>query len=538
MKTEPLRPVGQDKPNHGVIGESCSQKILGLDRFRSPTKLYRPGNKSPTEQLLNPFGDPWASRRARNRYIPTMTGSVASLLLQERGPRHLPLAEGRFGATRSILAYRNYSEKSVSAFHYDETVTKISPSMPDFQDMKQRFAAHGLSKRYIGYAVLNFDDGLLFPKKDELPEHFYLHRTGSPGLRADRLTFKDASTLIASGNVFDIRRPEVRTALCDRVVKCMVENGVEGVLVDYAVRRYGFGAPGMMDEMPEGWFESFQDYQFSLMTELYEKLDAAGLLLFLNGVMLDSIRVTEPDLINAYLKHCHGMFWEQPFRWEWRDYQNGLEDYYQRLDRFFALIVARKKLLVVKCGTYRFHATEDILPSWTERYQMTDYGIERHLASYLTCLFLLFYTRYWHVLYYTHPTDLYDIFCSEPFFDVWDAEIGDALTGRIEYSKHVQIREFENALVFVNNTLKPVVISPRLTPNGVKTKLPRLTLAPLSGRIWIKPSASRRQSVARLRQHVARIVKGRGAVTENLQQDDTPQVGDQGQRNRSKRITV
>lgn len=520
------------KPSHGISVESCSQKTLGLSRFKSQEKLYQPAEKSLAEQLLNPFGDPWASRKDVNRYIPTMTGSVTSLVLKARGGVALPLAKDQFATTNSVQAYRNYSEKSHSPFHYDETVTKIAPAMPEFQKLKERFEAQELSKRFIGYAVLNYDDRFLFPERDELPEHFYLHHAGSAGLRADRLNFKDASTLIASGHIFDIRRPEVRTALCDRVLKCMVDNGVDGVLIDYAVRRYGFGAPAMMDEMPEGWFESFQDHQFALMTELYEKLDAGGRLLFLNGVMLDSIRVTEFGLVNSYLRHCHGMFWEQPFRWEWRDYNNGTEDYYQRLEAFFALIVARKKLLVVKCGTYRFHATEDIDPSWTSRYQMTDHGIERHLASYFTCLFLLFYTRYWHVFYYTHPTDLYDIYCSEPFFRIWDSEIGDAVTGRVEYSKHVQIREFENAFVFVNNTLKPVVISPRNTPPGLETRLPRLTLAPLSGRIWVKPSAVRRQLIAKLRQKVGKIV--RGGVTPSKPpsvrpgpepQDKTPAAG-------------
>ena len=228
-----------------------------------------------------------------------------------------------------------------------------------------------------------------------------------------------------------------------------------------------------------------------LISELYGRMKAEGRMLFLNGVMLDSISVTEPDLIKLYMKVCHGMFWEQPFRWEWRTFDNGTENYYQRLERFFELSHLYKKNLIIKSGTYRFHATEDVEQDWKARFETTDAGIEKHLAEYAVCFFLMFYNRHFDCLYHTHPTELFDIYTSEAYFDIWDAEIGEPLGARVEHSPHIQIREFENAFVYLNNTLKPVQLSHRKLVGKFRSQPPLPELQPLSGKIVFKANANK-----------------------------------------------
>lgn len=477
------------RQHFGVPSESCHSKQLGLQRFRTAEKLKLPKLKTLTEQILNPFGDPWASKkRQKNRFIPVITSSAAEFLRRERGALADPLASDPSFPSPLTRDFSRYAKSQASVFHYDETLARLAPDMKRYQQVKTLYAEHRIPKRFIGYAVLNYDDHTLFPKGTPLPEHFYMHLPESSQRPEDRLNFTDGSTLIASGHVFDIRKPDVRKALVDAVERAMVQNELDAVLIDYAVRRYAFGSPELLDELPKEWFQEFQEHQFKLVCELYERLKSSGKLLFLNGVMLDSIIVTEPKLINLFIKHCDGMMWEQPFRWEWRDYQNGEIDYYERLQSFFDLCAYYKRRLIVKTGTYRFHATEDIESGWNKRFVKTNYGIEEHLALYNTAFFLLYYNRHFSNLMHSHPTEVWDVFTSQAHFKFWDIPIGEALSSRIEYGRHVHYREFENAFVFVNNTLKPFRISAKRKCPVTGHRLPHIKLRPFSGRIWIKPS--------------------------------------------------
>lgn len=472
----------------GINNETCSAEELGLSRFTSPQKIFAGDKKSSAEKILNPFGDPWSTRKPlKNPFIPTMTSSSIAFTKRERGEAANPLHDNPEQSTKGNAHYKRYADNALSDYHYDETLARLAPEMSLFKSVKKQFHQAGIEKKFIGYTVLNYNDHHLFPKNTDLPEWFYVHKPGDSTKPEDRLHFKDGSTLIASGEVFDIRNPRVRDALCKAVREAMETNGVDGVLVDYAVRRYAFGAPGLIFDLPGSWFTEFQENQHQLIRQLYHELNQCGKKLYLNGVMLDSITVTKPELINLFIKYCDGMMWEQPFRWEWRDYNNDEDDYYNRLEKFFDLAAFYKRRLIVKIGSYRYHATEDIDPSWNTRFTNTDYGVERHLAKYNTCFFLLFYNRHFSRLLYTHPTELWDIFTSEAYFRFWDINIGESLGPRLEYSRHVHLREFQNAVVFVNNTLEPVTISPRNRPEGLQGALPSLNLEPLSGEIWVRP---------------------------------------------------
>ena len=485
----PLPPPDPDSdfpPKDGVEKESCSAKDMKLSRFSSWRKFYRANEKSKTELLLNPFGDPWITREAPNPAIPTMTGSLLGYMRKQVGDVAVPM----MGKKEVVRAYTHYSGYSISEFHYDENVGRLNMNMPEFRKMRDLYRTIGLTKNFIAYAVLNYDDHNLFGKHSGLPEEYFVHKPEDSRDPKDRLNFVDGQGLIAHGHVFDIRRPEVRTTLCERVLEMMMANDVGTVLIDYAVRRYAFGSPHLVHDMPEGWFPNFQEHQINLFKELFELLDQNNKKLLLNGTMLDSILVTEPTMVRQFTKNCHGMMWEQPFRWEWRNYNKDGEDYYERLDRFFENSHNYKRHHIIKSGTYRFHGSEDVIPGWTTRFKKTNYGIERHLAEYATCFFLLYADRRYDALYHTHPTAVYDIYSSEPYFNIWATDIGEALTKRVPYSKHVHIREFENAFVCLNNTSKRVKLSPETVEGQFSVPLPAATLKPVSGTIIMKDKAA------------------------------------------------
>ncbi len=467
-----------------ILSESCSRDITKLSRFSQLPKLFEAKKKGTIERLRNPFGNPWRTRRRKNQFISIMTSS-ASGLWRAKHPELPDLLDQDAGQSNSEKkAYRRFHGAVCSQYHYDETVGKILPEMPAFRAMRQDFERMGIPKKFIGHAVLNFDEGTLFRGGESPPEWAYLHLPADSLDPACRVLFKDSSTLDASGHVFDIGKFEVRRLLALQLVACMKHNDVDAVLIDYAVKSYGFALPALKDVLPQSWFQSFQDDQLMMLEEAYNALRANGRELFLNGVMLDGIIATEPAHVKTFVRNSDGIFWEQPFRHEWREYDDGVYDYYQRLDQFFEAIHGAGKRLFVKQGTYRFHATEDIEPSWSARFANTDQGIERHLANYLTCFYLLYADRHRSTLMYTHPVEAGDIFASEAHFDIWDAQLGDPTHARMEIAAHVHMRGFGNGVVFLNNRLESASISDKLRPKGFPRALPTLALEPLSGLYW------------------------------------------------------
>jgi hypothetical protein len=480
----PRRRKGSDV---GISSESMHADMLGLDRFSRAPKMFKVREKGPAERLLNPFGDPWLDRKRFNRFFSIMTSSltgissirhpdVASVLDEYAGPS--------FPETQ---AYRHYSNLAASPYHYDETVCKLAPDLPAFVRMRANFEKLNLREKFIGYTVVNFDEQKLYPAGEELPEWAYLHNPESSQCRADRVRFKDASTLVASGDVFDIRKPEVCSLLAKALARTMTANNVDAVLVDYAVRAYAFGLPALLGQLSPEWLETFQENQLALFRVIHAELQSAGKELFLNGVMLDGIISTDPDLIRMFARHCDGFFWEQPFRYEWREFNHNGTDYYLRLGEFFQTIYAMKKKVIVKQGTYRFHDSEDIQQSWDWRFAYTDHGIERHLAKYLACFYLLYADRHRSILLYTYPVEAGDIFASEAYFRFWDTEFGEPTHGRMERATNIHIRAFQNGIVFVNNRLKAAKISNKLRPPGYEGRIPRIELEPLSGGFWAFP---------------------------------------------------
>ena len=465
----------------GLAGESCSAEVLKLRRFGTSSKLFAEALKGPFERIVNPFGAPWSSRRVRNKFIPVMTSSCRKLL---EGLASEPVSTLADTSSTDALSYARFLGKASSEYHYDETVIRLAPDMAKFRKLKSHHAALGLHRRFMGYTIANIDDGMLVPRNKEIPEESYLHFPEESRQREQRIRFHENSTLDSSGDIFDIRRPAVRQMLGQAIARAMVANDVDAVLIDYAVKPFAFGLPGLAGKLPQDWLIHFQDHQIELLRSIYLELRSAGKELFLNGMMLDSIVVTDPSLIRAYLKAADGVFWEQPFRWEWREYNDGQQDYYQRLEEFFQVAQDLKKRVIVKSGTYRFHATEDVSASWTSRFVGTDWGIEKHLAEYATCFFLLYYNRHRVHLMHTHPIEIFDIFASEAYFKIWDANLGEAVTPRLEVAKHVHMRGFENGIIFVNNRLEESAISNALRPTGYRGRLPQVTLPPLSGVFW------------------------------------------------------
>lgn len=140
----------------GVPSESCSAEMLGLYRFSVTPKFFAAESKGPAERVLNPFGDPWSRSKPSHGPLHLMTSSCRQLFY------HLaPDLAAKLGTTgdRSgpeLTKHAAFLNNARSPYHYDETVSHLAPSMPDFVKLKTLFAQLGIRKKLIGYTVVNF----------------------------------------------------------------------------------------------------------------------------------------------------------------------------------------------------------------------------------------------------------------------------------------------------------------------------------------------------------------------------------------------
>lgn len=323
--------------------------------------------------------------------------------------------------------------------------------MPEFRRLRAAFDAAQVPKRFVGYSTVNFAESTTMPGYRNAPETFFVHRRGMPRTRENRLVFVDDGELVAHGHVFDIRDPACREHLAQSITRAMVDNGVDAVLLDYAAGHYSFDSNNAFD-YPDGWHQRFEENQTELLTLITDTANRAGKEVFCNGMTLDGLYSTAVAKADLHMSACNGLFWEQPFRREWRDRSDDPDTYYDRLDRFFEIAQRRDKLVFVKQGTYRVHGSETEEPGWTWRYPRTSRATERRLAEYFLAFHLLYADPKLTHLIYTHPVELYDVFASEAHFEVFDVDVGVALGPRRKLTDHVFARQYSKALIVLNNS--------------------------------------------------------------------------------------
>ena len=394
------------------------------------------------EAVVNPFGDPWARRSRKNKTVSVATSSLLRLTGGERW---------QGAAFEPSAAFWNFHRHASSPYHFDESIAKLADDMPLFRAVQTAFRRAGIQKTFIGYTAPNFVESAGMPGVAEADESFFLHESGATVTPATRLHFADSGALSAAGAIIDIGNPAAREHFAKHIVAAMVKNDLEAVLLDYAGAQSPFGA-GMRKRMPQGWFEAFDRAQYDYLSLISEYAAQHGRHILYNGLTADGIWHTDVARAAYWLKACHGSFWEQPFRTEWRDGRKRGDDYYHRLDQFFGLAEEQGKPIIIKQGTYRFHGTEEVNPGWRWRFARTDAQKERRLAEYLFAFHVMFARGPLTPLIYTHPVEAFDIFASEAYFNIWDTDIGAPRGPREKLADHVFRRRFENATVVLNNS--------------------------------------------------------------------------------------
>ena len=435
---------------HALLGGTAA--LGGTALVAGGAQALAARRPSALERLVNPFGDPWASRSRTNPSIPVATSSLFRFYTDGQFGTDR-FEGGEFRLSRDFVRYHRHAS---SPYHYDESIAKLADRMPLFRSVRRAFEAAGLKKRFIGYTTLNFAESDDMPGYAEAPESYFVHRKDAAPSPESRLTFSQDGALVTRGHVFDIRQPEVHAYLANRLTAAMVANDVDAVLIDYAASQWAFGSRDGFD-YPEDWFPHFEENQHALLSTVTAAANAKGKQIFCNGVTLEGLYETAPEKTALFASACNGAFWEQPFRAEWRDVEEDPAAYYDRLDRFFDIARARNLTFIVKQGTYRFTGTETDRPGWNWRYPLTSVERERRLMRYLLAFYLLYTLGERTPLIYTHPVAPFDIFTSEAYFAAFDTDIGAARGERQRLADHIYARVFERGVAVMNNSDAPFV---------------------------------------------------------------------------------
>ncbi|WP_197279887.1 putative glycoside hydrolase [Bosea sp. AAP35] len=385
------------------------------------------------------------------------------------------------GELKEDNEFYHYQRYASSPYHYDESIAKLAMDMPLYRAVRASFEKAGVHRKFIGYTTVNFADTAAMPGYAEAEERFFLHTPGKNVTKDNRVKFAERGALNAGGDVFDIRNPEFHIYIADKIVDAMNVNNIDAILIDYSASQFAFGS-GIPELMPIDWFSHFEENQFNLLSRISERAASSGKEIFCNGLTLDGIYHTDPKKARLFLSACHGAFWEQPFRTEWRDNGPDPENYYKRLQQLFDIALELGKTIIIKQGSYRFHGAEDIDPGWKWRFRKTTREKERQIMNYCLAFYLLYTQGGMTPLIYSHPTSILDIFASEAFFSELEIDIGKPLGPRYRIADHVQVRHFSKATVVLNNRDEPFYGVIPAAQKGVR--LPgELRLPALSGRI-------------------------------------------------------
>jgi hypothetical protein len=411
-------------------------------------------DKSAVERLANPFGDPWAEKGPPNRSIPIGTSTMYRLYDAIDGVEPRVTKEGGFDL-RMEEAEKHFLANSNHPFHYDESIAHLRTEMPAFRAVKARFESYGIHKTFIGYTFINVvDDKHFLGVTPKLKEEWFVHKAGCEPTPENRVVVVNDGSIERDGYLMDTTNAGFARFMADAIVQAMVHNGVDAVLIDFMGHMYPLGYYQHRDVLPIEFLENYREGQRRCLKIIARAAQAQGKMVFCNGIGLDGLYEQSYHDILRLTQACDGVFWEQPFRDEWREVgEFDSTVYYTRLRDFFELSKLTGKYVLIKQGTYRYSGDEKAVPGWKARFDITSAEQERRLARYLLSFYLLFTCGERTPMIYTHPVKVFDIFSSEAYFREWDTPIGAPLGDYIRYTKHIYSRRFENGLVICNNSI-------------------------------------------------------------------------------------
>lgn len=510
--------------------------------------LASSGTKSDIENYLNPFGDPWAAKKWVNPDIPIALSACFNRTLAAWNDRPaeqisfnrflpeygtlngqsysyppVPLPSGNGAYSLKLSAeYINFIKNQNTPWYFDSCVQRAGPILRDnmnsYKITNQELRKIKPNLKANGYYVFNFLEEDIYYKKDaqgklllnqpvndgyagyrtiDLREEWFIHDKTKPVSRESRLRYfgergctdRDINGSLTGKYLLDVTNPSFQDFIASTVKRTMVDNGVDYVLIDYAVAMYPPKCVTVGDTTaritaepiyPGRYWQDYLSSTRTIFSKIRSQLSGTGKLVLFNPYRGNESESERYNTINPqFLSVTDGAYWENPFVLVERNTHlvNGQDTYFDYLKNFYDAAASRNKYLFIQVnsGIDLFakgaaYCTPEYTCVFNKAMSEADgfnkrLAEEKRLARLNTALHLIFMgNRERNPLMYITLAKEGSYQTSEANFRDWDLKIG-APVGRPEKVQNfVYKRVFGNGQVWVNYSDQPYTI-----PAGILT---------------------------------------------------------------------
>ncbi len=430
-------------------------------------------SKSPLEEVLNPFGDPWSLKKATNPNIPIALGACFN--------RFGRISKGNLNLSPEE---EGFISKLNHPFIYFDQCPVIEDDSPKYRIISNKLKSINPDVKIIGYYIINFIERSFAAGVSRFKEEWYIHKKGLPITKENRLKIGQEAYLL------DVTNHDYQLFVANALANAMEKNLIDGVLIDGSGQTIPLTpSNGTKNDFPDYYVANYKEGMITTLGEIKKALTPKKKLVFYNPLTPEGPYNQTIDLTKWFLSNTDGVMWEEPFRDDWRDVADKPSDYYySRITEFLNLATSMNKYILIVQNTHLNQPPYNNLSpcsSWHCAFKSTNKNLERKYARYYLSFYLNFFVGDKTPLLYYTPTQSWDIFSSETFFTDWDTQIGKPKGISKKIKDHIYRRVFENAEVWLNNSDQPYQINLEKSLTDLEgIKATQFIIQPKSGMIY------------------------------------------------------
>lgn len=383
------------------------------------------------ETKLNPFGDAWAWKKAKNTDIP----------VNPAGPREYIT----FNDPNNLLleATAQYLAKSNSPYLYLDSYEPHSEGQdPKSITLFSRIKQLNPEIKILGYIVNHepppgsADIIQRADSGDTNFEAFLVHKKGLSPTKENRLSGRPDHPEWGYSPLMNITSQAYRAYIIPKYVETIRSAKMDGVMSDLLWYNE-LELLGVANDVPDDIRTAWPGAVVAFHQELKS---AMGELLLFGNVNDDDPAFMRNDLLAP--GRLDGVIFEDPFG-------ERLNGGIGKINNLLDIVDShgKKSILVVSGG---HNGT-----SFSNTNAAQEKAVMRHfLAAYLQT-----YRSPNHSLLYYHPSSIGPQFRSEAFFREWDLRLGPPTDNSQQISEGVFLRKFQNGYVYWNNTFNDYTIN-------------------------------------------------------------------------------
>ena len=384
------------------------------------------------ETKLNPFGDPWAWKKAQ-----TDSPVVIS------APSHYVTIQDPSGAI--LEKHAQYLAKANAPFMYFDSYEPHEEGQnPKSIALLTRVKQLNPAIKFLGYFVSwetsPGNDVILERANNGDPyyEAFFVHKKGLPPTKENRLTGRPDHPEWGYVSFMNITNPNYRAFAISKLVSALDTAKMDGIMHDLLFYRgiESFDNPpgSIPDEIKAAW-------PGAMVAFVQEAKAALGPNRYIFGnVDDDNPQFMQNDLLAQ--GRLDGVIFEDPFN------NRADPNAIAKVTNLMNIVdsFGKKSILVVSgAGNGTQFAT-------------TNANQEKYVQRYFYTAYLMTLRSPNHMYLYYHPSSIFYQYNSEAYFKEWDIKLGAATSGPENLGNGVFLRKFEHGYVYWNPTYNSYTI--------------------------------------------------------------------------------